>query len=313
MIRLLNYLISVIFVEEIKTNEFMYTDTSYLGRYVNPYTDFGFKWLFGTEVNKELLIGFLNALLDLDSPIKDITYHNTERLGDTSTGRKAVFDVYCESEDGKRFIVEMQKGIQQFFVDRSIYYASFPIRDQAPKGKDWNFKLAPVYAVGILNFVFDYDSPDYFHHTVQLMDTERKKVFYEKLTFIYLEMPKFTKSIGECTSFLDKWLYVLKNLVNLMSRPVELQERVFHRLFQTAEVAHFNPEQRADYEESLKNYRDVTNVVDTAREEGREEGCVEGERRKAVEVAHTMLQMGMGLDEIVKISGLSVEEIKKLK
>lgn len=311
----------------------MYSDTSYLGRYVNPYTDFGFKWLFGTEVNKDLLIGFLNALLNLEHPIKDITYHNPEKLGDTVDDRKAVFDVYCESENGEHFIVEMQKAIQKFFIDRSIYYASFPIREQAERGRYWNFELAPVYTVGVLDFVFDETDPNYYHHEVKLMDVKRKTVVYDKLTFVYLEMPKFNKPITECVTFLDKWMFVLKNLVNLLNRPAELQDRVFHKLFETAEVARFSPTQRAEYEESLKIYRDLTNVVDTAhekgvieglekglkkgleqgREQGLEQGRMEGEYNKAVEIARRLLDAKVDANLIAAASGLSVDEINNLR
>ena len=311
----------------------MFNDTSYLGRYVNPYTDFGFKWLFGTEVNKDLLIGFLNALLNLDDPIRDLTYHNPEKLGDTADNRKAVFDVYCESEKGEWFIVEMQKAIQKFFIDRSVYYASFPIREQAQRGRNWNFELAPVYTVGVLDFVFDESDPSYYHHEVKLMDIKSKKVVYDKLTFVYLEMPKFNKPITECTTFLDKWMFVLKNLVTLLHRPAELQERVFRKLFETAEVARFTPAQREAYEESLKIYRDLTNVVDTAhemgveegreqglkqgREEGREQGLKQGRKEgshyKAVEIARNLLKAGVDVKLIAAASGLSIDEVNNIK
>jgi predicted transposase/invertase (TIGR01784 family) len=90
-------------------------------RYINPYTDFGFKKLFGTELNKDLLISFLNALFHDKPEITDLTYMNTEHLGEGIIDRKAVFDVYCSLDDGSRIIVEMQKAEQQYFKDRSIY------------------------------------------------------------------------------------------------------------------------------------------------------------------------------------------------
>ena len=154
------------------------------GRYVNPYTDFGFKLLFGTPMNKDLLIGFLNALLRDEAEIMDVTYLNAEQLGRSEGDRKAVFDVYCENVKGERFIVEMQKARQKFFKDRSVFYSTFPIREQAKAG-DWDYELKSVYTVGILNFVFDEDKGDeeYYHHEVKLMDVERKEVFYDKLTF----------------------------------------------------------------------------------------------------------------------------------
>lgn len=280
------------------------------GRYVNPYTDFGFKWLFGTDVNKELLIGFLNAILDLKSDIKDLSYKNVEKLGDTMEDRRAVFDVYCESEDGDQFIVEMQREIQEFFVDRSIYYASFPIRDQAVRGERWNFNLSAIYTVGILDFNFD-DSPGY-RHEVKLVDTTNEKVFYDKLTFVYLEMPKFDKDITQCHTLIDKWMFVLKNLTRLLSRPVELQQKVFKQLFHTAEVANFTERQRSQYEESLKAYRDWNNVLDAREKKSREEGREEGREEALKETARKMKVAGMTTGQISAFTGLGVDEVEKL-
>ena len=179
-------------------------------RYVNFYTDFAFKKLFGTEVNKELLISFLNALLKGREEIQDISYLNTEHLGTQEYDRRAVFDVYCTNERGEYFLVEMQKGEQQFFKDRSVYYSTFAIREQAPRG-EWDYGLKGIYTIGIQNFCYDATDPSYYHE-VKLMDVGRKEVFYEKLTFIYLEMPKFNKGEGELDTMFDKWLFVLKNL-----------------------------------------------------------------------------------------------------
>ena len=283
-------------------------------RYVNPYTDFGVKLLFGTPVNKDLLIGFLNALFRGEQEITDVTYLNAEQLGRAEWDRKAVFDVYCENVKGERFIVEMQKARQKYFKDRSVFYSTFPIREQAKVG-DWDYELKSVYTVGVLNFVFDEDKDDeeYYHHEVKLMDVGRKEVFYEKLTFIYLEMPKFRKREEELETLFDKWMFVLKNLATLLDRPAALQERVFKRLFETAEIARFSESEMRDYEESLKNLRDLGNVLNTAKEEGRKEGREEGERKKSLEIARNLLQAGIAEDVIAATTGLSVEKIRNLK
>ena len=248
-------------------------------KYINPYTDFGFKKLFGTPLNKELLISFLNSLFHGKEVIKDLTYLNSEKLGFTFENRKAIFDVYCENEKGETFIVEMQKAEQQYFKDRSIFYASFPIQEQAQKGT-WDFRLKGVYMVGILDFVFQEDeyAPDCLRHEIKLMDVDDKHVFYDKLTFLYLEMPKFNKTEEELDGMYDKWLFVLRNLSNLMRRPAALQERVFTRLFEQAEIARYTPKEKREYEESLKVYRDLINVVGTAEQKGRKEGREEGRK-----------------------------------
>ena len=123
-------------------------------KYINPLTDFGFKKLFGTEPNKILLIDFLNQILPERHKIKDLSYSRNEQVGQNDLDRKAIFDLYCIGESGERFIVEVQKAKQNYFKDRSIYYSSFPIQEQAKKG-DWDYKLDPVYTVGILDFIFE--------------------------------------------------------------------------------------------------------------------------------------------------------------
>lgn len=284
-------------------------------RYVNPYTDFGFKMLFGTEMNKELLISFINSLLGGKEVIRDLKYLNSEHLGTSERDRRAVFDVYCENEQGEKILIEMQKAEQQFFKDRSLYYSTFPIREQGRKG-EWNYELKAVYVISVLNFTFDDSDSEYYHHKVQLMDVHTGKIFYDKLTFVYLEMPKFMKSENELETMFDKWLFVLRNLSRLMQRPAALQERVFVKLFETAEIAKFTKEQYEEYEESLKVYRDWKNTIDTAvnkaENKGRAEGRAEGEKQKQIEIAFNMKNRGMGIDVISEVTGLSEYELKEL-
>ena len=244
-------------------------------RYINPLTDFGFKRLFGTEPNKNLLIDFLNVILPPQHQVKDLTYRSTENLGNSPLDRKAVFDLYCESEKGEKFIVEMQKAKHNYFKDRSIYYASFPIQEQAEKG-NWNYKLEPIYTIGILDFVFEEDkNEDRLLHIVELKDQDCQ-VFYEKLKFIYLELPKFQKSIDQLSNHFDKWLFLLKHLPDLEEPPLPLQENVFMKLFEVARITNFSQAEREAYESSLKYYRDMNGVIETAREEGKAQGIQEG-------------------------------------
>jgi predicted transposase/invertase (TIGR01784 family) len=271
-------------------------------KYINPFTDYGFKKFFGTEINKDLLIDFLNQVLPERHHIQDLSYTPTEKLGATETDRKAIFDLYCTSPSGERFIVEVQKAKQNYFKDRSVYYSTFPIQEQAKKG-NWDYQLAAVYTIGILDFVFDDDRHmEQVRHEVKLKD-QHCQVFYDKLTFIYLEMPNFKKTEAELETNFDKWMYVLKHLPYLQNRPAALQERIFQKLFEAAEIARFAPEEKARYEESLKYYRDLKNVVDTSFEEGREEG--------KIEVILKSHETGLDVETISKITGKSIEEVKK--
>jgi predicted transposase/invertase (TIGR01784 family) len=279
----------------------------FIEKYINPFTDYGFKRLFGEEPNKDLLLDFLNELLkEEQGQIKDLTFLKNENLGPSEVDRKAIFDIYCENERGEKFIVELQKTKQNFFKDRTVYYSTFPIREQARRA-DWNYELKAVYTVAILDFVFDEDKaqPDKYRYDVKLTDQETKNVFYDKLSFIYLEMPKFNKTIEELETRFDKWLYVIRNLNRLDRVPDKLREQIFDKLFETAEIARFTPEQVRSYEDSLKYYRDLKNSLDTAREEGMIEGIEK--------VALNMLKRGIPVEIISDTTGLTEQQIEMLK
>lgn len=282
-------------------------------KYINPLTDFGFKRIFGSEFNKELLISFLNALFAGERVITDVTFKNNEHLGTNEQERRAIFDVYCTTDTGARVIVEMQNVYQEFYKDRSIYYSTFPIVEQARQG-NWNYQLDDVYTVGILNFAFPEDrkSDNCVYREIKLMDVKSMEVFYDKLTYLYVELANFHRSLDECTSILDKWIYCLKNLSNLMSRPAELQERVFARLFKTAEISQLNSEDRRAYELSVNAYRDIKNGVDAAKKEGREEGRKEEREKNRMEKESSirkMLKDGISPKQIASWLAVPVEEV----
>ena len=268
-------------------------------RYISLLTDFGFKRIFGTAINKDLLICFLNSLFDGKQVVKDVSYLNPEHVGDVYTDRKAIFDVYCEGENGEKFIVEMQNAYQAYFKDRSLFYSTFPIREQA----------------ALLNFDMNEEAfeKEKIRHSVQLCDTATHKVFYDKLEFIYVEIAKFNKSLEELETLYDKWLYALKNLYKLTQRPKELCDKVFDRLFEEAEIAKFTPQELREYEASKIAYRDIKNSVDTAKREGIAEGMEKGMEKKSHEIAKKMLTKGMDEATVMEITGLSAELIQQLK
>lgn len=276
-------------------------------RYINPYTDFGFKKLFGEEGSKNLLIDFLNQLLPIEHKIIELTFKNPEQLGLNKDDRKAIFDIHCQNSKGERFIVEMQKAKIKFFKDRAVFYTTFPIKEQAEKG-DWNFNLTPIYCVAILDFTFDDDreKKEYISN-VQLKD-QFCQIFYNKLTYIFIEMPRFNKQELELKSHFDKWLYFLKNLENFENIPEILNEDLFIQGFQTAEIANFDAKQLADYEESLKAYRDLKGVIDTSFEEGQ----IEGRHEKSFEIASLMKKAGEPSEKISQFTGLSKEVIENI-
>ena len=292
------------------------------GRYISLLTDFGFKRIFGSDINKDLLIDFLNSLFNGEQVVKNVTYLNSEHVGDVYAERKAIFDVYCENEHGEKLIVEMQNAYQTYFKDRSLYYATFPIREQAPKGDNWNFKLQHVYVVALLNYEMSDEafSHESINHDVGLLDKQTHKVFNNKLTFKYVEIARFNKDINELETNFDKWLYVLRNLSRLDNQPTYLRNEVFNRLFSQAEIARFDKKELKAYEDSLKAYRDIKNSLDTAKEEGRAEGRAEGLAKgraegaseKALTIARELFAMNMSIDNIKKVTGLTDDEIHNL-
>ena len=296
------------------------------GRYISLLTDFGFKRIFGSDINKDLLIDFLNSLFNGEQVVKNVTYLNSEHVGDVYAERKAIFDVYCENEHGEKFIVEMQNAYQTYFKDRSLYYATFPIREQAPKGDNWNFKLQHVYVVALLNYDMNEEafSHESINHDVGLLDKQTHKVFNNKLTFKYVEIARFNKDINELETNFDKWLYVLRNLSRLDNQPTYLRNEVFNRLFSQAEIARFDKKELKAYEDSLRAYRDIKNSLDTAKEEGRAEGLAEGLEKglekgraegaseKALTIAREMLALNISVDTIKKVTGLTDNEIHDL-
>lgn len=310
-------------------------------RFINPYTDYGFKKLFATEQNADLLISLLNALISDESgdPITSITYKNVEHLGEINTWRSSYFDVFCQTQSGAEFIVEMQNGKQIYFKDRSLYYATIPIQEQGKKGiavagavtrelekkkmriarglketkpaKGWDFHLKDVYLVAILDFIFpgnEYPDNEYFHR-IKLMDVKDKHIFYDKLTLIYLEMPKLVDMEIKIDTMRDKWMYALNALCHTDQQPPELTEEIFQKLFREAELANFNEEQLFSYRMSVLDICNNYSVCEYYNQEGKKEGKKEGMAEANLENAKKMKALGIADDIIFQVTGVTNEEL----
>ena len=282
-----------------------------MSTYINPFTDFGFKKLFGEESAKELLIAFLNELLaEEQGIIEDITYLNTEQFGSSEEHRKAFFDLYCRNQRGEHFIVEIQRQKQKNFKERLIYYSTFPIQQQAIKS-DWSFEQTAVYVVAIMDFELEQTrtSNNSVLSRVQLLNTETFDVFYSKLTYIYLEVPKFKKGEHELENLFDKWLFLLRNMERLRNIPNNIKEHIFMKFLEKAELAKLSDAERLKYERSLKVYRDDLLVMTTKFEEGFDDGS----SKRAKQIAIKLLKRGEPVPDIMEITGLSFEEVMELK
>lgn len=244
--------------------------------FIDLLSDFGFKKIFGQLNKPEILKDFLNAVLKLEIPVKEIVFIATEQLGDLEDDRKSVFDIHCKDEQGNYFIIEIQRLKEEFFRDRSVYYSTFPIRSQGEKGK-WNFELKKTYTICILDFCFDNTHPDQLIHEVKLVETGTLKVFSDRLTLLYVELPKFKKQIQELITREDQWYYVLTHLSGLTEIPLSLaDDPIFKHVFMDARKAHLTELELQAYYASKKAEWDEYAIRETAIKEGRAEGIAKG-------------------------------------
>lgn len=286
-----------------------------MSKFINPFTDIGFKRIFGQEISKPVLIAFLNALLADERKIVDVKFLDKEKIGISEGNRSLIYDIYCETETGEHIIVEMQNKYQPYFKKRSIYYMSRSIVEQGERGSNWNYDIKAVYLVAFLNFKLS-DISENFRTDVTLMDMKHRTVFSDKVRLIYLQLPYFTKEADDCENVFERIIYVLKHMDALKRMPWMLQDQVFKKLSEIAEVASLSKEEREQYDESLRHYRDTLAVMEgqylEGEKKGHAEGLAEGELNKAKNVAKNLKAMGMELEDISKATGLSVAEIEKL-
>ena len=293
-----------------------------MGKFINPFTDFGFHRIFGQEVHKELLIDFLNELLKDERHIVDITFLNPIQQPETIEDRGVIFDIHCRDDKGGLFVVEMQNGAQPYFYDRGIYYLSRAISNQGEKGKDWKFSLCPVYGIFLLNYKMGINSK--FRTDVILADRDTGRVFSDKIRQVYLELPWFTKEPDDCETDFERWLYLLKHMDTLERMPFKARKAVFDKLLEVADVASLSKDERILYDEALKRYRDYKNTIDYAEEKGIEKGLergieigkakgkAEGKAEEQRLIAANLKKQGINPETIAQCTGLSVEEIDGL-
>ena len=218
-----------------------------MARFINPFTDVGFKRIFGQEINKDLLIDFLNALLVGERCVKDIHFLDKELLPEFEKDRGLIYDIYCTDETGEQFIVEMQNKEHVNFRERTLFYLSQAIARQGEKGASWRFSLKAVYGVFFLNFSLT-DLPRKLRTDIVLSDRDSHELFTDKMRFIFLELPSFNKEESECETDFERWIYVLKNMETLQRLPFKARNAVFQRLEQIVDIASMSKEDRVKYD-----------------------------------------------------------------
>ena len=300
--------------------------------YAELLCDFMFKRLFGSEANKDVLIGFLNMILE-DVQIKDVRFIPTEHFGLTKEDRKSVFDLSCECADGRTLIIEMQKGYQKHFRERAVFYTSYPINEQGRNAREeflkdhvgdgddfkWDYALNPVTVVALLNFKFEHTDTwpeDRYHSSYRLREDCTGEVMTEVLRYVFLELGRFRKHIWEVETTFDKWMYLLKHMHEFDRVPEKFDTPEFRRLFILAEIGNFTPEEMEHYMKSLKDMSDYYNVIDTAAElaekRGLERGREEGKEEAKTEDARKFKELGVSVEIISQATGLSIDVIESL-
>ena len=309
-------------------------------RYIDPLCDEGFKILFGSEGNEDLLIELLNKVLP-GVEVVDLKYCNTEHHGITEADGKAIFDVYCEDADGVRFLVEMQNWSQHYFNKRAVYYSSFAIQDQAAKekrhqlktlGKDrWDYNYAPVYLVCFLTFNMKKArtelrkiKEDEYISIYKYCDVETSEELEDGTTLIFIEMKKFRKSLDECKTDKEKWICSLKSMGEQLEMPDTFLGTVLESVYEKAELATIPNEKRINYISETMSRNDELNsraeMIEDALQEGyakgRDEGLVEGEAKgKAEAILETckkLKELGVDIDTIIKATGIDSELIQNM-
>lgn len=302
------------------------TNREYMPTRINPFTDFGFKYIFGKEDSKIYLIDFLNSLLADEpgfEPIADIVYTDKERVGDSPYDRGVIYDINCVTDTGRRFMVEMQNSRQGFFIDRSIYYYGRAVNEQGLRGEEWNYRLVPVYIVAFLNFNLP-ELGKAVRTDAALCNLRTGKPISDKIRFIYIQLRQFKKHQEECADSFDWWMYNLVNMESMEQLAFTQQHNLFRRLSDITSYAALDHEERRRYDADLKAYRDLTNSLNFAKEEGLAEGRAEGMAKGRAEgmakgraegmrtMITSMFENGMKPEEIARIAKTSVEDIRQI-
>ena len=264
-----------------------------IGKYVDILSDIGFKIVFGKEANKNIIIEFLNHVIT-DRSIVDFEYMDKEKLGGYAKSKKNVYDLYCKTDDGSRIIVEVQKDQQKYFVDRSLYYLTHLVQDQLSRG-DYEYTLCPIYFISILNFCLDeLRQTDSVKSHFRLKECDLGLELTDKYNLIYIELPKFKKSLEEIHGdVLEGFYYCLKHMGKLEERPLCLQQKVFEQLFMAAKVAKMTQEEYSQYIRIMTTERDRRNQLSFALEKANQQGMEQGIQRGIQKGIQQGIQQGM--------------------
>jgi len=264
-------------------------------KFVDPKNDLAFKKIFGNENHKNILISFLNAVLDFKDEfiIKDVSLANPYQVPKIPELKETILDIKATNNNGETFIVEMQKKDLGNFTKRSLYYTSKAYVSQLSKGNNYT-TLKKVYFIGIVNFEI-FSSTNYVsRHLIINQETNTQDL--DDFIFTFIELPKFDKELNQLSSNLDKWIYFLKNASDLSLIPKEYKNiQEFKEAFDIATQITWNQREIEVYEYmSLKEFDEI-NALKTAEkkgmEKGMEKGIEKGIEKEKIEIAKNLLDI----------------------
>ena len=286
-----------------------------MGRYIDPLIDYGFKYIFGREESKPLLIDLLNQILASDPgfrPIVKLEYRDKEKSRIDRDARGVIYDIHCETSDGKRFIVEMQNYPQPYFRERAKYYGAKGVVDQGRPGDDWRYDYLPVICVSLMNFTMR-DFPDQLVIDGALYDRHSRKLISDKERYIFIQMPLFRKVREEdCVTGFDRWLYNILNMSTMERIAFKHENKLFKKLDEVAAYASMTREERDLYDSQVKAARDRKGQLEYAEMEGMAKGMAKGIAKGRAEVIVNMASQGLAYEMIAKFTGLPLETVKNV-
>jgi predicted transposase/invertase (TIGR01784 family) len=245
-------------------------------RYIDPLTDFGFKYFFGTELNKKILLKFLNAVFEGKKQIEDVVFMPVETDKDNPHGTHPS-DLLCKEKSGKQFTLLLRRIERDSFSDSSREFMTRFFKELEASISKAQYQVKEHYLLGLLDFSFG-DCEETYYREISFTRVDMKRIPSGMLGFKFLEVPEFFKTGKDLETDLDKWFYLLKHLRRLDNIPRWFQDEHFQEVFRTAEVASLTPDQQASYAAELKKKKKFFKVYnpDQAANEAMQKALDEG-------------------------------------
>lgn len=285
---------------------------------LNRLNDRLFKFIFASEQHKDLLILFLNNVLDEGKQIVDLEYMDRELTPFLEDGKLSHFDVRAKTEDGRIFHVEVQIADEENFFKRCLFYISNSYVTQIKVGNPYE-TLKPVIFVGILNFEMFTDKPDEYHSIHRLLDTKTYQCYCEDVEFHYLEIPKLRKMKKTPQTGLERMMAYMGSIGGTEGmKQLAKTDADIERILKLEEIFVSNPEQWVGYLRRERAQTDYENSLmaklEKGRKEGLKEGLQKGKQENKLETAMVLLKMGMlTLEQISQATGLTKQELLELR